>query len=380
MFTRTIQTHIEKWLWKNKIIILYGARQVGKTTLTQQIQKKNYHKKTEYYNCEDLSIQNTLLTQNSQQYKSLFKNVDLLILDEAQSIRNIGRILKLIHENLPNLQIIATGSSSFDLANQINEPLTGRSLEFIIHPISIEEQLQNTSALNIQSNLQETLTYGQYPEIINQTDLNSKERLLSDLTNKYLFKDILSFEGIKNSQLIYKILQAIAYQLGSQVNYSEIAQLVGSNKNTVEKYIEILEKSFIIFRLNAFSNNKRGEIKKMKKIYFHDTGIRNALIQDFRSLDIKPDKGALWENFIITEIQKKYHNSDRYPKFYFWRNYQNEEIDLIIEKNQKLQTYEIKWNPKKQQKIPNSFKKNYPTSSYEIINTQNFLESLENIK
>jgi len=372
---RQIQKRIEKWLFQNKIIILYGARQVGKTTLAKIILKKYKQKKSLYINCEDLDVQNLFAQKNIDKIKFFLGDASLIVLDEAQSIFDIGIILKLLHDKYPEIQIIATGSSSFDLSGKINEPLTGRSLEFKIYPLSIQEIAKQKNPLFIQSNIDKFLMYGMYPEIFEKNNKISEELVL-DLAKKYLFKDVLLYAGIKNSNLIYKILKALAYQIGNQISYPEIANLVGSNKNTVEKYIDILEKSFVIFRLPAFCKNKRNEIKKSQKIYFYDIGIRNALINNFGNLDLRNDRGHIWENFIIVEILKNHENNGIFSNFYFWRTYTQLEIDLIIEKNNFLSTFEIKINSQKKYKIPKYFKENYPNHSFDVINKENFLEKI----
>jgi predicted AAA+ superfamily ATPase len=373
MFPREIQTQIEKWLFQNKILIIYGARQVGKTTLCKAILAKYLDKKSVYFNCEDPLIKLALIDKSAQQIQNFFGDNQIVVLDEAQTVPNIGRILKIFVDQYPQVQIIATGSSSFDLANQINEPLTGRSLEFELFALSVKEIASSWNRLELNSNLPKFLTYGLYPEIATKSNQIAKELVL-DITKKYLFKDILNFEGIKNSGLVIKILQALAYQLGNEVSYTELANLVGSNKNTVEKYVDILEKSFIIFRLPAYSSNHRNEISKTRKIYFYDVGIRNALIEDFGNWELRNDRGAIWENFIILELMKNHKNVRNLASFYFWRTYTQQEIDLIIKQDGKLEAFEIKFNPKKKAKIPESFLANYPNTGFSLINQENWVE------
>jgi predicted AAA+ superfamily ATPase len=373
MFQREIQAQIEKWIFKNKILILYGARQVGKTTLCKTILKKYSEKKSVYFNCEDPIVRLSLVDKSAEQIKNFFGEVEIVVLDEAQTIENIGRILKLFFDQYPNIQIIATGSSSFDLANKINEPLTGRSIEFKIYPLSILEIGANQ--LSLKSNLEKYLNYGTYPEIVDKTNRIAQE-LVTDLANKYLSKDILNFEGVKNSTLIIKLLKALAYQIGNEVSFTELANLVGSNKNTVERYVDILEKSFVIFRLSSFSTNQRNEISKSRKIYFYDLGLRNAVIGEFGNMELRNDKGAIWENFVISELLKQAENKRDLATFYFWRTYTQQEIDLIVKKNNTLQAVEIKISAKKQPKIPESFIKNYPDTTFSFINQENWLEFL----
>ncbi len=377
MYKREIESRIQKWLFQEKIIILYGARQVGKTTLAKQIldYQKEKNLKTGYFNCEDPIVQDSLINKSAEQIHDFLKTPDFVVLDEAQSIKNIGRILKIYHDQYPNVQIIATGSSSFDLANEINEPLTGRSIEFKIYPLSISEISNKYDNLSLKSKLPKFLLYGLYPDIVDKNSEISRDLVLN-LSKKYLFKDILNFEGMKNSNLIFKILKALAYQVGNEINYTKLANLVESNKNTVERYVDILEKSFIIFQLSAFSRNQRNEISKTKKIYFYDIGMRNALIGEFGDLDFRSDIGGIWENFCILELLKNYENKGKFGQFYFWRTYTGQEIDLIIKENSLLNCYEFKWNEKKKAKLPNSFKEAYLDHTFQVINKDNWLEFL----
>lgn len=376
MFPRQVQAHIEKWFFQKKILILYGARQVGKTTLCKQILQKYDSKKSAYFNCEDPLVQDSLINKSAKQIKNFFGQAEIVVLDEAQTVPNIGRILKVFFDAYPKVQIIATGSSSFDLANNINEPLTGRSLEFTLYPLAISEISGDLDILSLKSNLSKFLRYGLYPEIVDK-DEQRAEILLTDLAKKYLFKDILNFEGVKNHHLVFKILQALAYQLGSEVSFTELANLVGSNKNTVERYVRILEQSFIILVLPPFSKNPRKEISKSKKIYFYDIGIRNSLIEATGDLSLRADRGAIWENFLIMEFVKKYRNFGRKNSFYFWRTYTQQEIDLIIQEDNLLHAFEFKWNDRKKAKLPNSFANTYPKHTFQVINRDNWLEFLE---
>lgn len=367
MYYREIEQRIKKWLFKGKVLIFYGARQVGKTTLCKEIQKKWSDKKSVYFNCEDPLVQENLIEKSAHEIQHFFENAELVILDEAQSIHNIGRILKIFHDAFPEVQIIATGSSSFELANKINEPLTGRSIEFHIFPFAIQEITKEKNALEKQSLLSQWMLYGMYPEIVLATTSQKKE-LLMNITQKYLFKDILNFEGMKNAQLVYKILKALAYQIGSEVSFLELARLVGSSQHTVEKYIDILEKSFIIFRLQAFTNNKRKEIRKNQKIYFCDTGIRNALIQNFQDLDVRDDRGALFENFFLLEQMKKREWRGTFEQFYFWRSYDQQEVDVICDNEGEITAFELKWSDKKTSVLPPPlFKTHYPQAHFQAI-------------
>ena len=376
MYSRKISERFESWLFKGKVLILYGARQVGKTTFCKNILKKYQESHSSaYYNCEDFVIQTALIDKSALQIKQFLGDDTLVILDEAQTIPNIGRILKVFHDAYPDIQIIATGSSSFDLSNKINEPLTGRSIEFSLYPLSLSEIRESKKSYEMLSLLPQYLQYGMYPEIIDTGEKNAKE-LIKALTQNYLFKDILSFEGIKNPHLLQKITKALAYQIGSEVSFAELSRLVGSTQKTVERYISFLEKAFIIFRLPAYSSNQRKEIRKSQKIYFYDLGIRNALIDGFGDIELRNDKGGMWENFCIIELLKNNHYKGKFSQFYFWRTYDHQEIDLIVKTEDLLEVYEIKWNPKKTPKIPPFFKKTYSEYKYNIINSENFLEFL----
>ncbi|HBH46959.1 MAG TPA: ATPase [Candidatus Jacksonbacteria bacterium] len=365
---RTIQSNIERSLFKGKVIIIYGARQVGKTTLVKEILKSNPHE-SEYYNCDEIDIRQALVDKTSTELKAFFGNKKLVILDEAQRIKNIGLTLKIIADNFPELQIIATGSSSFDLSNEIAEPLTGRKIEFYLYPFSLEEIRTIYSDLELARLLERRIIYGMYPEIV--LNEGEAERNLKNLALSYTYKDILQYQSIKNPEILEKLLQALALQIGNEVSYNELASLIGIDKNTVSNYIQILEKAFIIFRLRPFSRNLRNELKKMRKIYFYDTGIRNVLINNLNSLDLRQDTGSLWENFIICEKIKKNNNLDFSKNVYFWRNRQGQEIDYLEEGAGKLEGFEVKWKDDKFKK-PKTFLEHYSGSSVSLINKENF--------
>lgn len=367
---RTIQKHIESRLFSGKIIIIYGARQVGKTTLVKEIQE-NYEGKSVYLNCDEPDIRNALTNKTSTEIKSFLGESDLVIIDEAQRVKNIGLSLKLVADNFPKMQIIATGSSSFELSNQISEPLTGRKYEFYLYPFTLTEVKQIYSNLEIKRLLENRVIFGSYPEIA-VNEQNAWENL-KNITQSYLFKDILQFQNIKSPESLEKLLQALALQIGNEVSYNELAEISGIDKKTVASYIQILEKAFIIFRLNPFSRNLRNELKKLRKIYFYDNGIRNALINNKNSLDLRQDTGALWENFIISEKIKRDNNCLIKSNFYFWRTRQKGEIDLIEEKGGELFAYEVKWG-EKTIKAPKDWVKNYPDSDFAVIDQNNYLD------
>ncbi|MFN3874047.1 MAG: ATP-binding protein [Ignavibacterium sp.] len=374
MIARALQPIIESKLFKGKIIIIYGARQVGKTTLIKSIQQK-FLDKTLYLNCDEPDIREILTDATSTKLKSIIGNKELILIDEAQRVKNIGLTLKLFSDEIKNVQVIATGSSSFELSNIINEPLTGRKYVFILTPVSLKELSSSLSLIELNRILEERIIYGMYPEIISKPD--EKKTLIKEITRSYLFKDILSFEGIRKPEQIEKLLMLLAAQIGNEVSNNELANTLNLDKDTVSKYIDILEKAFIIFRLNPFSRNLRTEITKMRKIYFYDTGIRNALISNFNLLDKRPDKGALWENFLISERIKLNLINNADVKSYFWRTSQQQEVDYIEEIEGKLFAYEFTFSEKQKKQVSKTFLKNYKPEKEMIINKNNYFEFLE---
>lgn len=366
---RDIQPLIEKWLFKQKVITIYGARQVGKTTLARQLLQK-FGTEQNYFNCDLLQTRQLLQQQDASLLKNVIGNAKFIVIDEAQRIENIGLILKIMHEANPDVQIVATGSSSFDLANKIKEPLTGRGLEFILYPFSLHELTQIYRIDELKAQLERLLIFGQYPEIVKASHENAK-RLLDDIADKYLYKDILELESVKKSSIILKLLQLIALQIGNEVSQNEIATILNISRNTVEKYLNLLEKAFIIFRLKSFSRNLRNEIFSKEKIYFCDLGIRNSLIAQYNPLAIRNDKGALWENFCILERLKLREYHEIHSNVYFWRTHNKKEIDYIEEYDGILHAYEFKWSPQKQ-KIPKDFITAYPNNTFTQIDTENF--------
>lgn len=371
---RNIQGYIEKWLFKEKIIIIYGARQVGKTTLAKNILKK-FGDEKDYYDCELLDIKQTLESNNPSLMKSLFGNSEFVILDEAQKVRDIGLSLKLFHDTYPDVQVIATGSSSFDLSNKVNEPLTGRALEFNLMPFSIAELQSNFNNADILSRMNNILRFGLYPEVLNKSD-EEAELLIKNITSKYLYKDILEFEFLKKSELLINLLKLLSFQLGSEVSKNELANKLYTSRITIEKYLDLLEKVFVIYRLKPLSRNLRKEINRKEKIYFYDLGIRNALISRFNQIEYRDDIGALWENFCIMERIKLLNNSGQIKNYYFWRLQHRGEIDFIEEYNDSINAFEFKWK-KEKLKIPAEFTEKYNVSSTKLIHRNNFFELLE---
>jgi predicted AAA+ superfamily ATPase len=366
---RVLLDSIERWLFRRKVLILFGARQVGKTTLVKHLLKK-YGAKDAYYNCELPSVRELLRNEEPSVLGREFGERGLVVLDEAQYIPNIGQKLKILVDHLPDLQVIATGSSSFELAEQTGEPLVGRALTFTLFPFSYEELLQRYRPTELKQHLDKLLLYGSYPEVFLANSEDAK-LLLKDLTNRYLYKDILKFEQIRKSELLQKLLQLLAFQVGSEVSYHELANTLKINERTVARYIDLLEKAFVIFRLAPFSRNLRKEITKKQKIYFFDLGIRNSLINQFQPLDIRPDRGAIWENFLILERKKYLSSKLQYPNAYFWRTHDQQELDYLEDKDGHLSGYELKWKAKKKRK-PIAFEKAYPTATIDWVDRESF--------
>ena len=370
---RVIEKRIKERLFKEKVIILYGARQVGKTTLAQKILAE-FGENGKYLNCELASVETGLSVLEAEKIKSFLGDYKIIVLDEAQNVRNIGKVLKIIVDTYPKMQIIATGSSSFDLFQKISEPLTGRNFQFMLYPLSASEIKGSGDLFYLESKLENLLRFGGYPGVFGLSEEEAKERL-NEISANYLYKDILKFEGLKKSSVIKNLLQALALQIGQEVSYQELAVKLGINRLTVQKYMDILEQAFIVFKLNSFSRNKRKEISKSIKVYFHDLGIRNSLIENYNSLEIRNDAGFLWENFCIIERKKYNEYNMNFANMYFWRTYDQKEIDLIEEREGKLFAYEFKWNDKKR-KTPKSFLAGYPNSEFQIIDKNNYWQFL----
>ncbi len=368
---RAIQSNIEKRFFKGKIIIIYGARQVGKTFLVKQIFDK-YNNKKLYLNCELLSVQQGLSQPEAEKLKSYLGDNKLVILDEAQKIKNIGLILKILIDTYPDIQIVATGSSSFDLANKTSEPLTGRVDTFILYPFSILEISHQYNRFETEAKLERIMRFGSYPEIFFLPEQEAKNRL-NEISANYLYKDVFSIEGFKKSSIIVNLLQLLALQLGNEVSYQELAKQLGISRITVQKYIDVLEQCFVVFTLRSFSRNLRKEISKSVKIYFYDIGIRNSLVQNYNPMNIRNDYGALWENLMIIERIKKNAFYQIYANKYFWRTYDQKEIDYIEERQGKLFAFEFKWK-KAKQKFPREFMEIYPNSEFQNINQENYID------
>lgn len=372
---RQIEQDIEKDFFKGKVIVILGARQVGKSTLIKMLPSCKSND-TLWLDGENSDVHELLKNSNSERLKQLASNNKIVVIDEAQKIENIGSILKLFADYNKDIQVIASGSSAFELRNSLNEPLTGRKFEYKLFPISFSEMVQHTNLLEELRQLPQRLVYGYYPEIVTQP--NDAERLLRFLSDSYLYKDIFLFKGIKKPEKMLELLKLLAWQIGSEVNYNELSNILKIDNQTVESYVEMLEQVFVIYKLPAYHTNQRTELKKSKKIYFNDLGIRNALINDFRPIEIRNDAGALFENFIINELRKQNEYKQVYANFYFWRNTDQREIDLILEKNNQLQTIEIKWNPNKKARLTKSFINIYGKANFTVIHRDNFFELMGN--
>jgi len=368
MLERELGKLIRKYLFKNKTVVIYGARQVGKTTLVEQL-IYGQDEKTLFLNGDDADIRTRLSNLSAIQLKPIIGDHKIVILDEAQRIPEVGLVLKLIHDNYKEVQLIATGSSAFELAGKIKEPMTGRKFEFFLHPFSFNELVSHHGFLTEKRLLEHRMVFGYYPDITVNT--GEEIKLLKSLASSYLFKDLLMLDYIQKPVLLEKILQALALQIGQEVSYSELAQLLNSDKGTIEKYIDLLEKTYIIFRLNGLNRNVRNEIKKGKKIYFYDNGIRNAIIGNFLPLASRMDTGALWENFIISERFKFMINRDLEFNRYFWRTTQQQEIDYIEEISGKFFAYEFKWNPLRKSFLSKTFSTAYNTSYFQVVTPEN---------
>lgn len=372
MIIRALEPIIREKLWQNKAILIMGPRQVGKTTLLKQMFHDNPN--VLWLNGDEQDTRTLFENISATRLKYIFGQKKIIIIDEAQRIENIGLRLKLITDQIGEIQLIATGSSSFDLANRVNEPLTGRKWEYNMYPLSFEEMVNHHGLLDEKRLLPHRLVYGYYPDVV--THPGEEAEILKLLSNSYLYKDILDCDHIKRSDKIVKLLQALAFQIGSEVSYNELGQLCGLDPKTVERYVILLEQSYIIFRLGSFSRNLRNELKSSRKIYFYDNGIRNAVIANFTLAETRSDIGALFENFLISERIKFLQYHRLWHNIWFWRTTAMQEIDLIEEGNGKLAAYEFKWNPKRTAKFPKSFADNYPGSVFKVITPDNVEEFL----
>ena len=368
MIERILEKQILAKINTNKAIILLGSRQVGKTTLLKSLFENS--SETIWLNADEPDIQAIFANISSKRFEAIIGNKKMIIIDEAQRIPDIGLKMKLITDQLPSIQLIATGSSAFELSNKLNEPLTGRKWEFKMYPISFQEMVNHHGLLNEIRLLPHRLVYGFYPDVVNHQG-NEKE-ILKQLSDSYLYKDLLMMDQIKKPSALVKLLQALALQIGSQVSYQELAQICGLDGKTVEKYMMLLEQSYIIFRLASFSRNQRNELKKSRKVYFFDNGIRNALIANFEHIENRTDIGALWENYLVSERIKYLAYHQKWVNNWYWRTTEQQEIDYVEEENGQLSAFEFKWNPKAKGSVPSSFRKTYPAATINRIHRENF--------
>lgn len=371
---RAVFDNFSKKVLPNKVLILLGARRVGKTELI-----KNYLKtipKQEYLhlNAEDIDDANLLKERSVNNYSRLLDNIKLLVIDEAQNIPDIGLILKLIVDSIDGIKIIATGSSVFDLSNKLGEPLVGRKNTIYLFPLAQIEFSKYENFKETTLKLEERLLFGSYPELEQYSGWNDKINYLKEIINSYLLKDILVYEGIKQSNKILDLLKLIAFQVGQEVSLQELARQLGISKNTVESYLDLLSKVFVIYKVPGFSRNLRKEITKSNRWYFYDNGIRNGIIANFSRLDARTDVGALWENYLASERIKYQNYTQKNVANYFWRTYDQQELDWLEEENGILRGYEFKWNENRKSKIPGAFAKGYPEASFEVVNRENYLD------
>jgi len=368
MYQRILENTVKGKIGSGKAIIIVGARQVGKTTLIKNLlQEKKYL----FLDADDPTIRQLLSSPNTEQIRTILGDYKIVFIDEAQRIEGIGLTLKIITGQFKNVQLFVSGSSSFDLGNKLNEPLTGRKWEYELFPITWEELEKKEGFIKATQQIENRLLYGFYPEVLNNQ--GNEREILKNLASSYLYRDILAFSEIRKPEILDNLLLALSLQMGSEVNYNELAQTIGVNKITIQKYIDILEKGYIVFRLNSFSRNIRNEIKRNRKIYFYDTGVRNMIIGNFNPLNLRTDVGALWENFLISERKKQNIYKDTFARIYFWRTKQQQEIDFVEEKDGKITGFEFKWKSKSRIKLPETFTKTYKAET-KIIDRNNFRE------
>lgn len=374
MIKRRLYKPIVDRLYKGKAIILVGARQVGKTTLFKTIDSE-LDIPAERLNCDDSGVRALLSNASLSQLRLLAGNKKMLIIDEAQRVENIGLALKMITDNMPGVQLMVTGSSSLGLRSTLNEPLTGRKFEYEMYPVSTGELYDTYGLADTANLLNNRLVFGSYPEVL--THQEDAAELLTSLSDSYLYKDILDMDSVRKPEILRKLLVALSLQVGSEVSYNEVARTIGTDSKTVERYIDLLEKCYVVFKIPALSRNLRNELKKSKKIFFFDTGIRNAVISNFMPVEVRGDMGQLWENFFITERMKYNSYNRRRVNYYFWRTTDKQEIDLVEEENGTFSVFEMKWNPKLSNKrLPSRFLDSYSPKEIRVVTPDNYLEFL----
>jgi predicted AAA+ superfamily ATPase len=373
MIHRFITNRILESLVPGRVTVLFGARRTGKTTLLKAITEKLAEKRVLILNGEDLTAAEILSSGRAEILKNLTQDYDYLLLDEAQSINGIGKNLKLLIDTRPELIVLATGSASFDLRNQLGEPLTGRSIHFMLYPIAFGEL--NLDYLETVKKLPQLMVYGSYPQILIEENEKDKRRLLENIKNGYLLKDILMLGNLKDSVFVLNLLRLVAFQIGNEVSFNELANQLGTTVKTVQRYLDILEKTFVLFRLNGFSRNLRKEITKSSRYYFWDNGIRNVIINNFKPLEQRDDAEKLWENYCVSERIKKQVYQETFAEFYFWRTYDQQAIDLLQVADEEISAFEFKWS-KKSARIPKAFQSQYPEADFQVINKENMHEFL----
>ncbi len=370
---RSIESRFASIVQKGKVLVLYGARRVGKTSVADKF-LKSLDRKIFAGTGDDIDLRSILSSENKTIISTSFKGYEVVFIDEAQRIPNIGWGLKLLVDSNPEISVIASGSSSFELLNKVGEPLTGRQILYTLYPVSMMELADFKGRLHVKQNLADYLIYGTYPETINATNYDNKRESLITLRNSYLFKDILEVESIRNSDKMFELLKLIAFQIGNEVSLNELSGSLGIAKQTVERYLSLLEKSFIIFKVGGYSSNLRKEITRTSRYYFWDNGVRNALINNFNDPSTRMDVGMLWENLCFVERVKKQAYKKLYSNNYFWRTYDRQEVDMIEDRDGKLFGFEFKWNPRKKIKPPKAFIESYNNARFECITPDNFLE------
>lgn len=369
MIERLLKEQINKKLWHGKVIIIVGPRQVGKTTLLRMLTKDS-DRRVLVWNCDEPDVRRKLTEPSSTALGAETSEADLILIDEAQRVQNIGITLKLLVDNFPDKQVVVTGSSAIELSNSINEPLTGRKYEYVMFPFSAEELIREFGATDERRLLERRLLYGSYPEVVNHP--GEERETLTNLVSSYLYKDIFSFQDVRKPEIIEQLLQALALQVGSEVSFNELGRTLGLTSITVQRYIDLLEKSYVLFHLRSFSRNVRSELKKSRKIYFYDNGVRNAILGDYKPLDLRNDTGALWENYLISERMKRNAYNAFYGKSYFWRTKQQQEVDYIEDYDGVLHAYEFKWSNTKQPRLTETFTNGYPDHTFSVVNPDNY--------
>ena len=371
---RDLQNILDSRIGKGKIIILIGPRQVGKTTLLKNmLSEKNPADSVQYWNCDESEVRSMLSQNSTAHFTPLVGKSKFIVIDEAQRVKDIGLTLKILHDNFPDVQFAVTGSSSLDLSNTVNEPLTGRKYEYNLFPFSTNELVNHTNLLDEMKQLENRLVYGFYPDVVNNS--GDEKEILSNIVSSYLYKDVFEFQDVRKPAIIEKLVQALALQVGSEVSFNELGNLLGIDSLTVQRYVDLLEKAYVIFHLHSYSRNVRNELKKSIKIYFYDNGVRNAVISNFSPCDLRSDIGSLWENFLISERVKNNAFHNRKAKYYFWRTTQKQEVDFIEELDGVFKAFEFKYNPKKANaKCPLTFSNNYPEISFDVVTRENYWE------